>query len=564
MVFGRNELMAEPIILPPKYYLTYFDYLIGFVQKMYGHLLTEEEIRFIYAYQALEEDARCLFIRMSNRKGTFFKPESFSYPEIEDISASLEILIRIGFASRRNAAWSDRISDLLDVLTKSDLLRVAGELKPVIMPPRNIKRADLVRWLTFEYDNDLLMDTIVSNHPVVSVSFSREVDLMKFLFFGNRHDDMTEFVIRDLGHVRFQSFDDEALSQKFQKRKEIDDALTISYLREAYSEQITAQPPEEVFDWLMLNHSELVGDLSELAKPSLERLVLKAAGAMERNKLFPQALELYQLTAQAPARERKVRLLYKLGYAEEAQALCMEMVNAPQNADELYFGQDFLEKIAKTKKKVIRQTTLALNDADAIELPIEFKYQVELGAAYHYSQMGYGAFFSENIPWRSLFGLLFWDIIYDTNVQAIHHPLQRIPSDFFLPDFYQKRAHLLREQVAALDSMDRVQTVLKTRFEEKYGTANVLVGWHEDLLTQVLTISDLLSVDQLHSILMEMATDLRDKTRGFPDLLIWNDQEYSFVEIKSPTDHLSSRQLYWQHFFKEIGVSSKIVRVKWA
>jgi hypothetical protein len=41
--------------------------------------------------------------------------------------------------------------------------------------------------------------------------------------------------------------------------------------------------------------------------------------------------------------------------------------------------------------------------------------------------------------------------------------------------------------------------------------------------------------------MLEMALNLRENTRGFPDLLVWNDEDYAFIEIKSPTDHLSSR-----------------------
>lgn len=556
--------MAESVVLPPKYYLTYFDYLVQFVQNMYGPLLTEEEIRFISDYHELPEDARCLFIRMSNRRGLFFKPELFVYPEIDDIAAALEHLVARGFAAPPDPLDGTAVAPMLSILTKANLMEVTAELKPVIMPSKTIKKPDLVRWLTFEYDARQLIEAALARFDMVGVGFSSEVSLLKFLFFGNRHDDMTEFVIRDLGHVRFQSFDEEAFSQKFSTRKEIDDALTVSFLQEAYQQMITTQPPEEVFDWLIHNYTELEVRLAESAKPALARLVLKAAGWMERYKMPVQALELYQLTTHAPARERKARLLHKLGFAEEARDLCLEMTSSPQNADELYFGQDFLEKLSRSRKKIVRQTTLALHDAESIVLPSEFRYQVEFGAAHYFMEQGYTAFFSENIPWRSIFGLLFWDVIYDTNVQAIHHPLQRIPSDFFLPDFYQKRAHLLRKQMEELHDMEQIQTVLRERFEQLYGTTNVLVGWHDELLDQVLTISDLLSREQLGHIMMEMATDLRDKTRGFPDLLVWRDREYSFVEIKSPTDHLSSRQLYWQHFFREIGVSSKVVRVKWA
>ncbi len=555
--------MSDAIILPPKYYLAYFDYLAEFVRSMYGHLLHDDELLFLEAYQGLPEDPRCLFIRMSNRKGLYFKTGSLSYPEIADPAGSIKYLIETGFAKIPDRDLPEGIMPLLEMLTKPDLWEVTAMLKPVIMPARGIKKPDLTRWLLHEYDPGILIGAILESIDIIRVEHAGKVGLMKFLFFGNDSDDMTEFVIRDLGHVRFQSFDEESLSRKFESRKEIDDALLVACLKEIFSEMLQTHSPEEIYEWFSLAHSEIAGNLSATVVPALERLVLKVAGWAERSKLYASALDLYNLVSVAPARERKARLLHKLGYAEEAGNLCLEMIGSPQNADELYFGKDFYEKISRSKKRVIRQTTLALHDADVITLPVLYRHQVEAGAAHYFMKEGYGAFFSENIPWRSIFGLLFWDIIYDTNVQAIHHPLQRVPSDFFLPDFYQKREHMLRERIGCFSCREELRSALITTFEEKFGITNVLVGWHEELLSQVLTITNLLSVDQLRLVLMEMATDLKDKTRGFPDLLIWKDDSYSFVEIKSPTDHLSARQLYWQHFFREIGVSSRIVRVRW-
>jgi hypothetical protein len=45
--------------------------------------------------------------------------------------------------------------------------------------------------------------------------------------------------------------------------------------------------------------------------------------------------------------------------------------------------------------------------------------------------------------------------------------------------------------------------------------------------------------------------------------MVWDDGEYAFVEVKSPTDTLSSQQLYWLHFFDKIGVNAKVIRVEW-
>ncbi|HEV7379261.1 MAG TPA: VRR-NUC domain-containing protein, partial [Dyadobacter sp.] len=105
--------------------------------------------------------------------------------------------------------------------------------------------------------------------------------------------------------------------------------------------------------------------------------------------------------------------------------------------------------------------------------------------------------------------------------------------------------------------------IIRNTYAEKFGITNVLVPWYDDGLEKVLTLISWLSSDQIEKILFEVAQNMRENTRGFPDLMVWNDSEYAFIEIKSPTDHLSSRQLHWQHFFAEHGVSSRIVRVNW-
>ena len=307
----------------------------------------------------------------------------------------------------------------------------------------------------------------------------------------------------------------------------------------------------------------LVGELSDVALPSYRALALRVGAWLERKKLPEQALTVYQLTDHAPSRERRARLLQRIGAVEEALALCDDMIASPQNADERFFGLDYREKILNKKKRVVRRTTQALKDADAVPVPISYRYRVELGVMEYFRAQDYHALFSENEPWRALFGLVFWDIIYDTNVRAIHHPLQRVPSDFFLPDFYIKREYSLMARLRELNSREAYFALVQSTYADKFGTANVLVAWFDGLLELVLLLVHYLTPEQLHTILLEMAKNLRENTRGFPDLLVWKDDAYDFVEVKSPTDHLSAQQLHWQHFFGKIGVISRVLRVDW-
>ena len=554
---------AFPQDLPPKYYHDYFGYVLDFVRKMYEKVLNEDEVRFLESYSELSEDAQCMFIRFSNRSKSFFRVNSLFYSEIADIPAVLEELSEKDFIELLCDAHEDRFAEVMDLFTKEQHLAFTKILNPEVMPAKSIRKPDLVRWLLFEYDFKTLCHIIQETEPVVKVSYEREVMMMKFLFFGNRYADMTEFVIRDLGHVRFQSFDVQHLSIQFETRKDVEDTLTVSLMKETFDVLKSQVPPEEIFDWFMNWQVGIAGNLSPKAMPSYNLFILRVSAFLERKKMLSQALSIYQITNDAPARERRVRLLYTLGEIDEALALCEEIAENPQNADERYFSLDFYERINNKKKRTVKRTTQALKSAEAIEVPIIYRYQVELGAIHYYRDQGYNAVFSENEPWRTLFGLLFWDIIYDTNVQAIHNPLQRVPSDFFLPDFYFKRSDQLRERMKFANTKPVIEDIIRKTYEDMFGTTNVLVSWYDGALDKVLTLISWLTPEQIHAVLLEIAYNLRENTRGFPDLMVWNETEYAFIEIKSPTDHLSSRQLHWQHFFIEHKIQSRIVRVKW-
>ena len=76
--------------LPPKYYHTNFEYLLSFVKDKYKNLLIEQEWKFLRKYYSLTEDAQCLFIRFTNRKGLFFKTEGLKYDELDEIQKQVD------------------------------------------------------------------------------------------------------------------------------------------------------------------------------------------------------------------------------------------------------------------------------------------------------------------------------------------------------------------------------------------------------------------------------------------------------------------------------------------
>jgi len=557
---------GQPIELPPKYYLDYFRYLIGFVRRLYGHLLNESELAFMDRFENLTEDAQCLFVRFSNRRGLFFRINKLNYKEIDELPAAVGELLLGGFIERLNPHHEVMGGEALGTFTKPELLELLPLEPEERRPLGKEKKENIVRYALHELDFAEIVTSLTTRETVVKMNFEAEVMMLKYLFFGNRSSDMSEFVIRDLGKVSFERYDESKLTARFFSRKEVEDKLLISLTNEEFHDlQEAGTPPEDIYHWFM-NWNETRPELTEIAIPGYARLVTRVGGFLERQKLPEQAMQVYELTDKVPARERRVRLLFKSGLTDEALALCDEIALTPQNADERYFAQDFREKMlsAREKKRAKKRTTRFLSDADSVAIPGAYRHHVEAGVMNHFLEAGRDAAFTENYPWRGLFGLVFWDIIYDANVSAIHHPLQRAPSDFYLPDFYLKREQGLRQRLASLVTRDDWHGHIGQVFTAKYGITNVLVDWSEELRELVDRMIDLLDPEQLRLVLLEMARNLRENTRGFPDLLVWTEEgTYEFIEVKSPTDHLSAQQLHWLEFFQTIGVPARVLRVEW-
>ena len=566
----------EKIELPPKYYLTYFQYLIDFVKKKYQHILNETEQQFLADFEALTENEKCLFIRFCNRTGTFFRTEKLKYVEIENIPESLNGLIDKGFIESLSENHLLEAAEVLDIFSKSELIELAKMLNLETRGKASLKKEEVLDWLlavgNWEDMIYLLNSEDYANiyglpHSLVKVVKQTEVQMLKFLFFGSRHGDMTEFVTRDLGFQSYEKFDEDKMVAYFQTRQEVEDKLKVSLAREDF--YLMQQADIEILDiynWFMDWTETHRKELSEIAILTYGTFSLRVALYLEKKKALDEALTIFRLTEESPSRERQVRILDKQKNREEAKALCELILAEPQNATEQFFAEDYLNRIEAIllKKKSKKAVTQQLHNSDFITIATTWKRQVEFGVVDYYQNRGMKAEFTENHLWRSLFGLLFWDIIFDTDSLAIHHPLQRSPSDLFKPTFFEKRKEKMEERLKMLEDEDATIVYMNRIFFEKFGLTNPLVQWYGGLFPLILTLLERLSPEQITLITLEMAKNLRQNLRGFPDLFIWADGEYSFIEVKSPTDSLSNQQLFWLRFFESVNVRSKVLRVEWA
>ncbi|WKN31646.1 VRR-NUC domain-containing protein [Porifericola rhodea] len=557
-------MKGSPIELPEKYYLNYFSTLLTHVELMYAALLSKEEKSFIRRFRKLPEDAQCLFIRLVNRRGAFFRMNKIKYQEIEDQEGCLKLLLRRKYFSRLDKQHIQELPLVLHTFTKAELINIAKELlnKEQLGPLRKLKKPELLEAMLLSISPSKLIKVLQIYEPIVRVGHDHELEMLKFLYFGHLDGDMTQFVVRDIGYVKSEAFDESKLKALFNSRKEAEDKLTISKVYREFKYQrdellLTADQLYEWFEKLKLKREILC----ELAQPHYDKLCLRLGKLLEQQSFPKLALEVYQCTEQAPARERRVRLLHKLGMIDEALELCQLIQKEPSNADERFFAEDFCNRIQK--KKRTRKATDYLKKSACIELAEEHKNYVELGVLDYLREQGQEGVHTENYLWRGFFGLLLWDIIFDQDSEAFHNPLQTVPTDFYTPRFLEKRNDAIMQRMQVLEYPKRFHNIVRHHFETKMGMSNPIMGWHESLLMLVEKCYECLEPRQIANVLLEMARNLRENTKGFPDLFVWDDQSYRFVEVKSPSDQLSAQQLYWLHFFEKEGISAEVIRVSW-
>ncbi|MBX2841081.1 MAG: hypothetical protein KTR26_04885, partial [Flammeovirgaceae bacterium] len=405
--------------LPPKYYLTYFEEVISFLLDKSQHLIAENEFEFIYAFQKLPENAKCLYLRLMNRRGFFFRFEKFNYSEIEEIDKALETLIENDFATNISVELEEFKFDILQIFNKGEIIKM---LSTTDFEPKTYKTLSKNDLLEFAFNELSLLSIIEESQQfgkVIKQNFIEETEMLLFFYFGSLHGEMTSFVVRDVGNLKYESLDQELMTSYFKNRKEAEDKYEVSKISQFIRVMMDETSPEEVyeftFNWLS-DHK----DIAELARNRYNRLAARVGRWLEQRKMYGEAMGIYSFSHEPPCRERKVRILYKQERFEEALDICLTIDESPFNAEEKYFALDFKNRILNKKSKKI--ATLVKNEAETISVSDIFKNKVELGVLDYYETKGKKGFFSENHLWRGLFGLILWDEIFEMDQDALHNP----------------------------------------------------------------------------------------------------------------------------------------------
>ena len=550
--------------LPTGYYLDNFRYFLAFVQSHYADVLNDAEQSFCTDFEGLERDAQRLYVRFIGRKGPYFRHDKLSYDEIADLNRALDELVECGFVARNHMSDADpwlRLATRPELLAHFDISN-RTERKDAL------SAAVAGAYTVTQIQNGLPFDLLEPCH-------SEALSVFRLLFFGNLYQDLTEFVLRDLGISPYEKY---ALDGRyFSQRKLVDDLLNAYQLQTmAYEVMASTEVCLSEFAESFLLKLETSTD-PELSRRH-SKILNRVARQLERESAKPLAMTLYEKSELIPARERRSRLLVDQGQPALAIKLCERICEAPLSEAEFEFALCFAPRVAK--KHGLPQPRVPSKQKDgypveSICIPYIEDQRVEQTSADWIANDGgdcgltqpearHVVRYVENGFLPGLFGLYFWDIIFAPLPGVFFNPFQRGPADLFSEQFFVARRVAIEQRLAELNDSAATEQKIQQMFIDKFGIANHFVMWRTLDRKLISLALERIPPDQLSAVFQRMLRDLKANRSGFPDLVVFPAEAgYELVEIKGPGDTLQQNQKRWLRFFEQQGMSVRVINVTW-
>lgn len=533
------------IELPTFYYLDHFNEMISFVEETYAGLLDQTHYAFIKQYKSLSRDEQCLVVRMTNRRHNIFPCRSLEYDEIENVRDVIASLMKKKFI--RSLSKTD-YPDFLSLNKKEKLLELA--LKTGLQGVKKSWNKNTL--LKFILGNVPYKDTLrhFNEHEYVVRNKVDAINFLLFLYFGKTHDDLKSFALRDLGVVRVNQ------AQSFTAR--------FSDLKEAKA--------SFYFSRLMDKLNDLEPDIRQLARliqiyPAPEstyaltlrsKVAEKLGKALEKNGDMNGAIKMYQIAGTPDANERVVRLVYAQGQSDEAKTILERMIDDPANDDEFFFASDFYaRKFGKVRKSIY---TDLLQGSPILSIDEGHRDAPESGLQSYFKRNNWQVWQTENIFWHCLFGLIFWEELFESN--KLSSGFDRIPHMLNEGTFHTIFEKEIDLKLGVIQRGQGFALILKT-ISNHWGKANGIFSWNNVNIEGTEQFFAHGNASAITTLLQAISADFRGTRDGFPDLMLARAGEVRFVEVKAEGDVLRRNQLARLKQLERAGFSAEVCRVKY-
>ncbi|AOJ28590.1 VRR-NUC domain-containing protein [Burkholderia seminalis] len=543
---------------PAFYYLTNFERALAWLGERYDDLFDAHEHTFVRQFATLPQPSRALLVRMLMRSGSDFRASKLVYDEIGSTLDAAAPLVALGWVDPAPALTLDA---LFALSTKADLLHIfpslaahAGERKP-----------EWLERLRATYDDTAQpLDAwcAQAGDRVLRVTVGALCDRLRLMFFGNLHQDWSEFVLADLGVFQYESVPIAPSSRAFQQRGDVDAYLALQTCRDA----LDAWPDDVPFDDLT-RAIDAVGCAQPWLATRRAKLLFALGQTCERRADWDAALDAYARSAWPGSRHRRIRVLERCGRDADALALALDARGRFESDEERQRVERMLPRLLRRAGQRVERAAAAADvprETLVLARPDAF-VSVEFAVRDHLAQPAAPVHYVENTLINSLFGLLCWEPVFAAVPGAFFHPFQRGPADLHAPDFAVRRADAFDACFAQLDS-GAYRDTIRRHFAAKAGLQSPFVFW--GVLTDALLEEALacLPPEHLRLWFTRLLADIRSNRSGLPDLVrFWPDERrYELIEVKGPGDRLQDNQTRWLAYCVAHGMPVRVVDVAWA
>lgn len=546
----------------PFYYLDNFHLVLDWIDARYNDLLLATEHQFIDRFRNLPQPSQALLVRMVMRKGELFCASKLLYEEIGCPLEAARPLVELGWIDDRPLLALEQLFSLLKKAEIAEAFRLSRQ-------DAGARKQDLLETLRSQKSMFSENQSFGAWHPdsddcVFQVRVVTLCDRLRLMFFGNLHQDWTEFVLSDLGIFKYETVEFSTSSRGFLARQDIDGYLHIHHCWERF---LQGESPQDILPDLGFQYENV------WLENRRTKLLFQIAQYYERMNELPDALRIYRECSYPGARLRAIRVLERSEQCDIAFRTAQEAQAQPESEAER-------QQLARIVPRLRRKLGLAktAERSTAFSAPARFDLTLDKPEADHFVEEVVRthltreqqvaavapAYYVENALINSLFGLLCWNAIFAPLPGAFFHPFHTGPADLLTPDFRARREREFADCLALLDSDLYKKTILQN-FQRKSGIQSPFVYW-EVLSAELLDLAlHCIPASHLKKCFERILLDIKSNRSGLPDLIqFWPDERrYQMIEVKGPGDRLQDNQLRWLDYCSAHDIPVAVCYVQW-
>ncbi|KAK4341464.1 hypothetical protein RND71_039965 [Anisodus tanguticus] len=627
--FRRNALCAAEFSkthppIPAKYQHNLL-LLLKEVLKINAHLFTEGEKTLLKSFLSLSDDSQRLFARLYARKGPWFRMARISYAEICDYEEAVKGLSEaecVTLFESIDKLQIDDLKEVLNVLNVGELWDLLCSLnkshkKIVQKSDHGTRKQDYIARVLGAYESGLCPNLpsmiLGKTGSCIRISASAESVFWRAerLFFLNGEQDLSAFLLVDLGIVKYPAYNCIFTDQIFPDRSDLlsyEEAIEVAQVMDESLDEnnnelvsrcieISASHVSSFVEEDRSSHSgSMVAFLSCFSASWVySKVILLGVSFLEHERRYKDAIDLLKLLLVKFKSDRRrgywtMRLsvdLEHVGCLDESLEVAekglldpwvragsivalkrrvLRLGKPPRRWKTPSFSNSFNRKIVEVhvQGRPVNCKTGVKNvfyGEDGERCGVE-----ELALEYYAGEGGcWQGVHTESGIWLTIFGILMWDVVFADVPNVFRTKFQTAPLDLETDSFYEVRRGLVE---ALLDKIEHgmAEELLIMSWESHAGTACRGVNWDKHSLSELRAAVTCIGGPCLASICRNLAQDYRSWSSGMPDLLLWRFHddyrgEAKLVEVKGPRDRLSEQQRAWLLFLMDCGFNVEVCKV---